>query len=260
MNDFQRLETRTALMSNAINAPLADVARPDWLLLEDGPLLAVNKPVDLLTEGVPAGLPTMVGLVKQYLKVKYEKEGNVYLGIPHRLDRASSGVLVMTRNSKAAARVAEQFEKREVTKIYWALLEKTPEQSEAELVDWLRKIPEEARTEVVASGSSPEAKEARLRYRVIGPQAFGTLVEIELLTGRMHQIRAQFASRGCPVVGDTKYGAKPWLVGEPVADAREDVRIALHAQSLTLKHPIRYDELRIEAPVPAFWELVDPAT
>lgn len=179
-------------MSHEIDVPQVEVARPNWLLLEDGPLLAVNKPVDLLTEGVPAGLPTMVGLVKEYLKQKYDKAGNVYLGIPHRLDRASSGVLVMTRNSKAAARVAEQFEKREVSKIYWALLEREPTESAAELVDWLRKIPDEARTEVVAQGSAPDAKEARLRYRVLGQQSFGTLVEIELLTGRMHQIRAQF--------------------------------------------------------------------
>ncbi len=244
-------------MSHEIDVPQVEVARPNWLLLEDGPLLAVNKPVDLLTEGVPAGLPTMVGLVKEYLKQKYDKAGNVYLGIPHRLDRASSGVLVMTRNSKAAARVAEQFEKREVSKIYWALLEREPTESAAELVDWLRKIPDEARTEVVAQGSAPDAKEARLRYRVLGQQSFGTLVEIELLTGRMHQIRAQFSSRGCPVVGDTKYSAQPWQTDEPASDTRDDVRIALHARSLTLKHPIRYDELRIEAPVPAFWQLPD---
>ena len=96
--------------------PSDDSDDPDWLILEDGPLIAVNKPAGLLTEGIPDGHATMVGAVKDWLKQKYEKPGNVYLGIPHRLDRASTGVLVFTRNSKTAARVAEQFEKREVTK------------------------------------------------------------------------------------------------------------------------------------------------
>ena len=234
--------------------PAAPVPTPDWLLLEDGPLIAVNKPIGLPTEGVGERFPTMVGLVKGYLGDKYAKHGNVYLGIPHRLDRASTGVLVMTRNSKAAARVAEQFEKRTVTKTYWAILERAPAVPEAELLDWLRKLPDEARSEVVPEGT-PTAKDARLSYRVIGPVALGVLVEITLLTGRMHQIRVQFATRGCPVVGDTKYGAMPgpWTIGAAVME--EDVKITLHARSLTLLHPVRYESLTIEAPVPEFWGL-----
>ena len=219
---------------------------PDWLLLEDGPLIAVNKPAGLLTEGVPGGEATMVGQVKAWLKQKYDKPGNVYLGIPHRLDRATTGVLVFTRNSKTAARVAEQFEKREVRKIYWGQLTSSPPDTEGTLTDWLRKIPDEARTEI-AKPHSPGAKEARLNYRVLDETDGQCLVEVELLTGRMHQIRVQFASRGCPVVGDTKYGA------EPSQDA-DDQRIGLHARSLTLKHPIRYDETTIEAPLPADWQ------
>lgn len=219
---------------------------PDWLLLEDGPLLAVNKPAGLLTEGVPGGQSTMVGEVKAWLKQKYDKPGNVYLGIPHRLDRATTGVLVFTRNSKTAARVAEQFEKRQVRKIYWALLTATPPEPEGTLTDWLRKIPDEARAEIAAP-ESPGAREARLNYRVMSESDGRCLVEIELLTGRMHQIRVQFASRGCPIVGDAKYGA--------TLDADvEDTRIGLHARSLTLKHPIRYDELSIEAPLPPGWQ------
>ena len=242
--------------------PSDDSNDPDWLILEDGPLIAVNKPAGLLTEGIPGRHATMVGKVKEWLKQKYDKPGNVYLGIPHRLDRGSTGALVFTRNSKTAARVAEQFEKREVTKIYWALLESTPEPVSGTLTDWLRKIPDEARTEI-AEPHSPGAKEARLSYRVLSQSDGTRLVEIELLTGRMHQIRAQFASRGYPVLGDDKYGAAPgsWPTdpAQPVATDGEasNIHIALHARSLTLKHPIRYDTLTVKAPLPDHWSMPD---
>ena len=233
---------------------------PDWLLLEDGPLIAVNKPAGILTEGIPSGEQTMVGLVKTWLADKYQKPGNVYLGIPHRLDRATSGTIVFTRNSKTAARVADQFEKRQVSKTYWALLEKRPDDDSGLLVDWLLKVPDQAISEVVSEGAT-KAKEARLEYRVLREINGQWLVEVQLLTGRMHQIRVQFASRGCPVVGDTKYGGGEWLdagsiVGvEPDRQPAADIRIALHARSLSLLHPIRYDQLTLETPVPGYWNL-----
>ena len=252
---------------------------PDWLLLEDGPLIVVNKPAGILTEGVPCGEATMVGLVKAWLAEKYHKPGNVYLGIPHRLDRATSGTLVFTRNSKAAARVAEQFEKRQVSKIYWSLLEQRPESDSGLLVDWLLKVPDQAISQVV-SADTAGAKEARLEYRTLQQIDNRWLVEVKLLTGRMHQIRVQFASRGCPVAGDTKYGAGEWLdddnliatlskpalnvsvdasaCGETTArQAASDTRIALHARSISLLHPIRYDHLTIETPIPSYWNLSD---
>ena len=255
----------------------AESGRPAWLLAEDGPLIAVNKPAGVLTEGIPSGEQTMVGLVKAWLAEKYEKPGNVYLGIPHRLDRATSGTMVFTRNSKTAARVAEQFEKRQVSKTYWALLEKRPEPDSGLLVDWLLKVPDLAISEVVAAGTAG-AKEARLEYQVLREIDGLWLVEVKLLTGRMHQIRVQFASRGCPVVGDTKYGAAPWLDGDEAVEAAEkavfgeaeattgagespprrtasDIRIALHARTLSLMHPIRYDLLTLETPVPDYWHL-----
>jgi 23S rRNA pseudouridine1911/1915/1917 synthase len=250
---------------------------PAWLLLEDGPLIAVNKPAGILTEGIPAGEQTMVGLVKAWLAEKYAKPGNVYLGIPHRLDRATSGTMVFTRNSKTAARVAEQFEKRQVSKTYWAILENRPESDSGLLVDWLLKVPDRAISEVVAS-ETPKGKEARLEYRILREVERGWLVEVNLLTGRMHQIRVQFSSRGCAVVGDTKYGAAAWLddaaavepaneiepaamagaddvSGDRLTIAASDIRIALHARSLSLQHPIRYDRLTLETPVPAYWNL-----
>src|SRR5579872_6971591 len=128
-----------------------DLATPLDILCEDGPVLAVNKPAGLLTLGAIPGVPTLDRLVKQYLKEKHQKPGNVYLGIPHRLDRPVSGVVVFARNSKAAARLAEQFRERQVRKVYWALVEKPPEPPEGELVDWLLKSPDQAHVAIVSS-------------------------------------------------------------------------------------------------------------
>ena len=237
------------------------------ILLEDGPVLALNKPAGLLTLGAKPGVPTLERIVKAYLKTKYNKPGNVYLGIPHRLDRPVSGVVVFARNSKAAARLAEQFRGRQVRKIYWALVERAPDPPEGELIDWLRKAPEMAQVEIVSS-ETPGAREARLRFRTLPPAELGlgeiaesvaspesirpALLEIEPLTGRTHQIRVQLAARGCPIVGDRQYGATTSLLDAPAADPRDEP-IALHAHSLTILHPIRYDPLTIEAPLPENW-------
>ena len=229
-------------------------SNPDWLLLEDGPLLAVNKPVGYLTEGPVTGPPCIVNDTKAWLAKKYDKPGNVYLGIPHRLDRATSGVLVFGRNSKVSRRLSEQFLERTVTKTYLAILETPPEPTSGLLVDWLRKDREKAISEVV-SADAEGAKEARLEFQTHGAVNGGTLVEVTLITGRMHQIRVQFASRGWPVLGDSKYGGIKWHPETAATLPAE--RIALHARSLTLKHPIRYDELTIEAPVPEHWPVLD---
>src|SRR5437870_5488721 len=123
------------------------------ILFEDNQCLAVAKPAPLLTQGVPAGIPTLEGLVKDYLKSTYHKAGNVYLGIPHRLDRPVSGVVLFARNSKAASRLAEQFERRQVSKIYWGALEGDLGPGEETWTDWLRKIKEESRSQRVAEGT-----------------------------------------------------------------------------------------------------------
>jgi 23S rRNA pseudouridine1911/1915/1917 synthase len=218
------------------------------LLCEDGPVIAVNKPGGLLTQGVPEGLPTLEGQVREYLKQKYDKPGNVYLGIPHRLDRPTSGVVVFARNSKAAARLAEQFHDRRIRKQYLAILDGVPNPSEGALTDWLLKDAAKAHVECVPS-ETPGAKEASLEYETIETQNGRTFVRIRPLTGRMHQIRVQFASRGWPIVGDVQYAAADPF---PAADKPGDV-IALHAHALTILHPIRYDELTLVAPVPQSW-------
>ena len=236
----------------------ADEVDPDWLLLEDGPLIAVCKPVGLLTEG-PEYLPTMVREVKNWLRRKYGKSGRVYLGIPHRLDRVTSGVLVFGRNSKVAARLAEQFHDRKVQKVYWTLLDQKPQLPAGELVNWLLKDSDAAQSHI-GDASTPGAKEARLEYQTLGQVGERWLVEVKPLTGRTHQIRVQFAGYGCPIAGDRRYGGKPWPDDTEVAaldgefDERQ-MRIALHARSLTLFHPIRYDVLTVEAPLPADWNV-----
>jgi 23S rRNA pseudouridine1911/1915/1917 synthase len=240
------------------------------ILCEDGPLLAVNKPAGLLTLGAKPGVATLERQVKQFLKEKYDKPGNVYLGIPHRLDRPVSGVVVFAKNSKCAARLAEQFRERQVRKVYWALVERPPDPPEGELIDWLLKAPDQARVEIV-SANARGAREARLKYRVLRSHSEfripnselllphsgrekteRTLLELEPLTGRTHQIRVQLAGRGWPIVGDAQYGAVTRLVEPQPADPR-DAPIALHARRLTILHPIRYDSLTITAPLPTNW-------
>jgi len=235
-----------------------DAAELD-ILLEDGPLLAINKPSGIITQGAPRGVDGLVDLAKRYLQQKYDKPGNVYLGIPHRLDRPVSGVVIFSRNSKCAARLAEQFAQRQVRKIYWAVLERPPADSAGTLVDWIYRIPDQPRVEI-ATEETPGARRAELSYKVLTTRRGRALVEVELHTGRMHQIRIQFASRGCPVVGDIQYGAKTTFAG--ATSGERDGAIALHARSLTLLHPVRYDPVTITAPPDAAWrelgfEMVD---
>ena len=224
---------------------------PFEVLCEDGPVIAVNKPAGVIAQGAPHGVPCLVELVKEYLREKYQKPGNVYLGVPHRLDRPVSGVVVFSRNSKCAARLAEQFAKREVSKVYVAVLEKAPADDKGTLVDWLYRIPDESRVEL-STADHPGAKAANLSYRVLDRRRGRALVEIDLGTGRMHQIRIQFGSRGWPILGDVQYGAKAPFPGYREAEPRE-TPIALHAAKLTIQHPIRYEPLTIRAPLPPAW-------
>jgi 23S rRNA pseudouridine1911/1915/1917 synthase len=223
---------------------------PPAILYEDNHCLAVAKPAPLLTQGVPPGIPTLESWVKAYLKERYHKAGNVYLGIPHRLDRPVSGVVLFARNTKAARRLAEQFHERQVRKVYWACVDGEVQPVEGTWEDWLLKVHEEARTEQVTE-ATPGARKAVLRYRCLqtGPEA--TLLEIEPETGRMHQIRVQAAVRGWPVRGDVIYGSQRSF--GPPAEVPRDRVIALHARSLTFLHPIRYEPLTVSAPLPQRW-------
>jgi 23S rRNA pseudouridine1911/1915/1917 synthase len=244
--------------------PPTTFIEPPTILLEDGPLLAINKPAGLLTQGVPTGLPTLEAWVRAEIRQRYAKPGNVYLGIPHRLDRPVSGVIAFARNSKAAARLAEEFRERRVRKIYWAVVEGTPVEPSGRLEHWLLKDAAAAHVTVVTP-EAPGAKQALLDYRVLATADGRSLLEVQLLTGRMHQIRVQCAAVGWPVIGDTEYSpvdpAQQTTTTTPSTSSvtsheprQPPVRIALHARELSLRHPIRFDPVTIIADVPAHWQ------
>jgi 23S rRNA pseudouridine1911/1915/1917 synthase len=229
---------------------------PLAVLYEDNHCIAVAKPAPLLTQGAPvespAGpIPTLEAQVKAYIKERCGKPGNVYLGIPHRLDRPVSGVVLFARNTKAARRLAEQFQNRQVAKIYWAVVEGKVQPSEGVWEDWLKKLPEEARSERVTA-DTPGAKHAALQYRLLNTGPHWTALEITPRTGRMHQIRVQAAVRGWPVLGDVLYGASQPF--GPAAELSRDRIVALHARSLTFLHPIRYEPITVIAPLTQLWD------
>ncbi|MCH8921678.1 MAG: RNA pseudouridine synthase, partial [Planctomycetes bacterium] len=213
------------------------------ILLEDGPCLLVNKPSGVLTQA-PPGVDSLEVRVKRFLKQRDEKPGGVYLGVPHRLDRPVSGAMVLAKHVRAARRISEQFEARSLKKTYWACVAGRVEPAEGTWRDWLRKIPGEARAEVVEE-ANPDAREAVLHYRTLGVEAAGTWLEIELETGRTHQIRVQAASREHPIIGDDLYGSTT-----PFGPERDDRRlraIALHARRLELRHPMTHEPICVDA-------------
>jgi 23S rRNA pseudouridine1911/1915/1917 synthase len=229
------------------------MAEPLNVLFEDNHCLAVAKPAPLLTQGVPPGIPTLEAQAKAYLKEKYQKAGHVYLGIPHRLDRPVSGVVLFARNTKAARRLAEQFQQHQVRKVYWAVVDGEVSPDEGTWEDWLHKRADEARSEVVGPDDAM-ARQAVLSYRRTGGGPGWTLLEIEPRTGRMHQIRVQAASRGWPVRGDVLYGSRQSF--GPPAELPRDRVIALHGRALTFLHPIRYEPVTVTAPLPETWREV----
>jgi 23S rRNA pseudouridine1911/1915/1917 synthase len=219
---------------------------PLAVIFEDNHLLVVNKPAGLPTQGVVEGAASVVTAAKDYLKRKFKKPGNVYLGVVSRLDASVSGVLVLARTSKAAARLNEQFRERSARKVYWALVERPPDPPAGELIDWVKKDEKSQRMAVV-SKHTIGAQRARLTYRTLRKLAGSCLLEIELETGRKHQIRLQLAEIECPIVGDRKYGSKRPLAGG----------IALHAHRLEIAHPISRETLAFTAEPPeAFTKLL----
>ncbi len=223
------------------------------LLYESGPCLVVNKPPGLLTQA-PPGIDSLEARIKEFVKRREEKTGNVYLGVPHRLDRPASGAMVFARHVRAARRLAEQFEARTVRKVYWACVEGRVTPNAGTWEDFLRKVPEEPRAEVV-DRDHPEGRIAVLHYRTLGATPWGMWLEIELETGRTHQIRVQAASRGHPLLGDGQYGSTV-LFGTQYEDQRLRA-VALHARTLSFLHPMTHEPVCITAPLPEVWESLE---
>lgn len=224
--------------------------RPIEILYEDNHLLVINKPADLATMGAEGG-PTVHSLAADYLKRTYGKPGNVYVGVVSRLDAMTSGVLVLARTSKGAARLSAQFADRGAAgpiKLYLAAVEGHWAEPQGELDDHVLKDDARHRMRVVAS-STAGAKQARLRYARLMANDRASVIAIRLLTGRKHQIRLQFAERGHPVLGDRKYGATSrFSFDTPLKGG-----IALHSWRLRIMHPTKRIPLWFEAPPPKSW-------
>jgi 23S rRNA pseudouridine1911/1915/1917 synthase len=219
------------------------------ILYEDNHLLAINKPAGLATMGAIGARSTAAELAREYLKRKYCKPGNVYLGVVSRLDAVASGVLLLARTSKAAARLTDQFRRRTVEKLYLALVEGKLEPPAGGWQDYLIKDEAAQRMRVIPF-ARPGSKNAELHYRRLSANSHVSLLEITLLTGRKHQIRVQFASRGRAILGDTKYGSSESF----------PQGIALHAYRLTIEHPTKNTPVYFEAPLPEYWQRLVTST
>ncbi|MHC1742732.1 MAG: RluA family pseudouridine synthase [Syntrophobacteraceae bacterium] len=208
----------------------------------DNHLLALYKPAGLLVQSDQTGDVSLLELAKDWIKRRFDKPGRVFLGMVHRLDRPVAGVVCFARTSKAAARLSEQFRSGMSRKEYLAIVEGRPRESSAQLIHFLERS--ENRSTRVASSPAPGRQEARLRYSVLDSREGRSLLAIDLETGRRHQIRAQLATIGHPIVGDLRYGA-----GAPLDRAQ----IALLARKLTIEHPTRKETLAFETPLPRGW-------
>ena len=210
------------------------------ILFEDNHLLAINKETGMLVQGDETGDKPLVEMAKEFIKSKYNKPGEVFLGVVHRLDRPVSGIVVFARTSKALSRMNELFRDRETEKVYWALTDSKPTPPEDTLIHWLSKDEKKNKT-TVFSRETKGALKSELGYTLIGASGGNYLLEVRPITGRSHQIRAQLAAVGCSILGDLKYGST-FQTG--------DGSIALHARQLTFVHPVRKESLVLSAMPP----------
>ena len=210
------------------------------VIYEDNHIIIVNKRSSEIVQGDKTGDRTLAEKVKEYIKQKYHKPGNVFLGVVHRLDRPVSGLVVFARTGKALARLNEMFRTKEVKKTYWAIVGNCPSLPEGELCHWLVRN-EKQNKSYAYDAEKPGAKQAILDYRLIGRSDRYYLLEVDLKTGRHHQIRCQLAKIGCPIKGDLKYGAPR---------SNPDGSISLHARRICFIHPVSKKEICVEAPLP----------
>lgn len=211
------------------------------VIYEDNHLIAVNKNGHELVQGDKTGDASLADLLKTWLKEKYAKPGNVFVGVTHRLDRPVTGVVVFAKTSKALARMNELFRTGEIKKTYWAIVRNRPPAIEQELTHWLVRNEKQNKSYVCAPSQKPDARKAVLHYRLLAQSEHYYLLEIDLKTGRHHQIRCQLAAIGCPIRGDLKYGA---------GRSNPDGSISLHARRVSFVHPVSKQPVDIVAPVP----------
>lgn len=210
------------------------------VLYEDNHIIIVNKTCREIVQGDKTGDTTLGEQIAAYIKEKYAKPGNVFVGVAHRLDRPTSGVVVFAKTSKALSRLCDIFAKHDVKKLYWAVVKNAPKEEEGRLVNYLKRNEKQNKSFVVGKGVK-DAKEAILSYRTIAKSDNYTLLEVDLSTGRHHQIRCQLANIGSPIKGDLKYG---------FPRSNPDGGISLHARSIEFIHPVSKKEIKVVAPVP----------
>lgn len=209
------------------------------ILYEDNHLLVVNKPVNMLMQGDATGDNDLLSIMKNYIKVTYNKPNEAYLGLVHRLDRVTGGVCVFAKTSKAASRLSNQIRLQEWKKTYFVITDNVPHIKEQELVDYLYKD-RKSNTSYVVSSQNKEAKKSLLKYKLLNTHKNHALINVDLITGRSHQIRVQFANAGMPLFGDHRYNKQ----------VVRNTQIKLFAYELTLIHPTLKEEMTFQAPMP----------
>jgi 23S rRNA pseudouridine1911/1915/1917 synthase len=210
------------------------------IIYEDNHLLVINKACSEIVQGDKTGDKSLIDTLKDYIKEKYAKPGDVFLGLVHRLDRPTSGLVIYARTSKALSRMTKQFRDKSIKKLYWAVVDQKPPENEGKLLHYLLKNETQNKSYAFDYPKSG-TKEAALTYRLLGKSDNYYLLEIDIHTGRHHQIRAQLATIGCKIKGDMKYG---------FPRSNPDGGIHLHARYLEFKHPVREDTISLTAPVP----------
>ena len=210
------------------------------VVYEDNHIIVVNKTASEIVQADKTGDTPLSETVKQYLKEKYQKPGNVFLGVTHRLDRPVSGLVIFAKTSKALTRLNEMFRAGEVKKTYWAVVKNAPKELEGELVHFLVRN-EKQNKSYAYDKEVPNSKKAVLDYRLIGRSDNYYLLEVDLKTGRHHQIRCQLAKMGCPIKGDLKYGSPR---------SNPDGSICLHARRVRFVHPVSKELIELKAPLP----------
>lgn len=210
------------------------------VLFEDNHIIVVNKRPGDIVQGDKTGDTPLSEVVKEYIKIKYNKPGNVYLGVVHRLDRPTSGIVLFAKTSKALPRLNKLFADKEAKKTYWAVVKNVPEKTSDTLVHWLKRNPKQNKS-YAHKNEVPDSKKAILEYRLIKKLDRYALLEIDLQTGRHHQIRSQLSGIGSPIKGDLKYGFDR---------SNADGSIHLHARKLSFVHPVKKEIITLEAPLP----------